>query len=99
MYVIQLFKNQGTEDIFNGKNTKNARKVCPQNLWKVSSRKLDQLDSAQSKDELLVPPGKQLESLCGNRKGQWSIRINDQYRICFEWRESGPDKVEIVDYH
>ncbi|MCH7764409.1 MAG: type II toxin-antitoxin system RelE/ParE family toxin [Candidatus Marinimicrobia bacterium] len=46
-----------------------------------------------------MPPGNQLESLGGNRKGQWSIRINDQYRICFEWRESGSDMVEIVDYH
>jgi len=97
--VIQSFRNQGAEDIFNGKNTKKARKVCPRDLWEIGFVKLDQLDSAQTKNELRVPPGNQLEALGGKRKGQWSIRINDQYRICFEWRESGPDKVEIVDYH
>ncbi|MGR3218429.1 MAG: type II toxin-antitoxin system RelE/ParE family toxin [Candidatus Anammoxibacter sp.] len=97
--MIQLFKNQGTKDIFNGKNSKNARKTCPQNLWQIASRKLDQLDSIEFLKELQVPPGNKLETLFGKRKGQYSIRINNQYRICFEWRESGPKRVEIVDYH
>jgi proteic killer suppression protein len=97
--VIQSFRNVGTEDIFNGKNTKAARKICPQSLWKVAVRKLDLLDSVESLDELSIPPGNRLEALAGNRRGQHSIRINDQYRICFIWTDVGPDDVEIVDYH
>jgi toxin HigB-1 len=60
---------------------------------------LDQLDSVVSLKELKIPPGNQLEALKGDRKGQYSIRVNDQYRICFKWQSSGPDNVEIVDYH
>jgi proteic killer suppression protein len=97
--MIVSFKNQATEDIFNGKNTKNARKLCPQSLWRVSARKLDQLDSVVKLEELKVPPGNRLESLSGNRKDEHSIRINDQYRVCFKWSESGPFDVEITDYH
>jgi len=97
--MIVSFKNQSTEDIFNGKSTKSARKLCPQSLWKVATRKLDQLDSVLNIEELKVPPGNRLESLSGNRKGEFSIRINDQYRICFKWSESGPFEVEITDYH
>ena len=97
--MIVSFKNQASEDIFNGKNTKNARKLCPQSLWRVSTRKLDQLDSVVKLEELKVPPGNRLESLYENRNGEFSIRINDQYRICFKWSESGPFDVEITDYH
>jgi proteic killer suppression protein len=97
--VIQSFKNVGTEDIFNGKNTTAARKTCPQSLWKIAVRKLDQLDSVSWLDELRVPPGNQLEALTQNRQGQHSIRINKQYRVCFVWSEQGPAHVEIVDYH
>ncbi len=97
--MIRSFKNLGTEDIFNGKSTKVARKACPQSLWKVAARKLDQIDSVTSLAELRIPPGNQLESLSGDRAGQYSIRINDQYRICFIWAETGPDEVEIIDYH
>jgi len=97
--MMVSFKNQATEDIFNGKNTKNARKLCPQSLWRVSARKLDQLDSVVKLEELKVPPGNRLESLSGNRKEEYSIRINDQYRVCFKWSESGPFDVEITDYH
>jgi len=97
--MIVSFKNQATEDIFNGKNTKNARKLCPQSLWRVSARKLDQLDSVVKLEELKVPPGNRLESLSGNRKDEHSIRINDQYRVCFKWSESDPFDVEITDYH
>ena len=63
------------------------------------ARKLDQLDSVSALAELRIPPGNRLESLSGDRKGQYSIRINDQYRICFVWIETEPDEVEIVDYH
>jgi proteic killer suppression protein len=97
--MIQSFKDQATEDIFNGKSTRVARKVCPQNLWKIAVRKLDQLDSVSSLDELRIPPGNRLEALSGERKKQFSIRINDQYRICFKWSETGPEGVEITDYH
>jgi proteic killer suppression protein len=97
--MIQKFKNKGTEDIFNGMNTKEARKTCPRSQWQVASRKLDQLDSVKFLDELRIPPGNKLEALSGNREGEYSIRINDQYRICFKWIEVGPDLVEITDYH
>jgi proteic killer suppression protein len=97
--VIRSFKDDGTEDIFNGKNTRAARRTLPQVLWRIAARKLDQLDSVKSLDELRVPPGNRLEALKGDREQQWSIRINDQYRICFVWAESEPDRVEIVDYH
>ena len=81
--MILSFKNGGTEDIFNGKNTKNARRICPENLWKIARRKLDQLDSVIELNELRIPPGNRLEALSGDRKGQYSIIINDKYRICF----------------
>jgi proteic killer suppression protein len=97
--VIRSFKGNGTEDIFNGQDTKAARRTCPHALWKVAVRKLDQLDSAVSLSDLRVPPGNELEALKGDRKGQHSIRINDRYRVCFVWTESGPDEVEITDYH
>lgn len=97
--MIGSFYDQGAEDIFNGLNSKVARKTCPKNLWRIAARKLDQLDSVERLEELRLPPGNYLETLKGNRKGQHSIRINDQYRICFVWHENGPEQVEIVDYH
>jgi toxin HigB-1 len=97
--MIQSFATTGTEDIFNGVDSKLARKTCPQSIWKVAFRKLDQLDSVVSLDELKIPLGNQLEALKGDRTGQYSIRINSQYRICFVWTPSGPDEVAIVDYH
>jgi proteic killer suppression protein len=97
--MIESFLDRATEDIFNGVNSKAARKSCPQKLWAIAARKLDQLDSVQSLEELKVSPGNRLEALAGNRKGQHSIRINEQYRICFVWGESGPSKVEVTDYH
>jgi len=79
------------------------RQESPQNLLnaflKFASRKLDQLDSIINLQELKIPPGNQLEQLIGDRRGQYSIRINDKYRICFIWTESGPDLAEIIDYH
>ena len=97
--MIASFANQGTEDVFNGENTKAARKTCPRELWSVAFRKLDQLDSVERLDELRVPPGNQLETLAGDREGQHSIRVNKQYRVCFKWTDAGPESVEIVDYH
>ena len=97
--MIVSFKNEGTEDIFNGKNTKAARQTCPETLWKIGARKFDQLDSVIKLDELRLPPGNRLEVLSGDRLGQHSIRLNDQYRICYYWSDSGPEQVEIADYH
>ena len=97
--MIESFKNQGTADIFDGINSKAARKICPESIWRVAIRKLDQIDSVTTIDELAVPPGNHLEKLSGEREGQYSIRINDQYRICIEWLESDAREVEIVDYH
>ena len=97
--MILSFKNKATEDVFNGKTTKVAMRLCPKSLWKIAVRKLDQLDSVLRLDELRVPPGNRLEGLSGNRQGQHGIRINDQYRICFRWTETGPADVEITDYH
>ncbi|AHK78606.1 Plasmid maintenance system killer protein [Ectothiorhodospira haloalkaliphila] len=97
--MIIRFKDRGTEDIFNGFGSKAARKVCPQSLWRVAARKLELLDSVESVEELRVPPGNRLEALSGERKGQHSIRVNEQYRICFAWTDSGPDQVEITDCH
>lgn len=97
--MIVSFKDKATEDIFNGKASRIARKACPQAIWRVAVRKLDQLDSIKSLDELKIPPGNRLELLSGDRKGLYSIRINEQLRICFKWSEPGPDEVEITDYH
>lgn len=97
--MILSFLNQGTEDVFNGKNTKQARKVCPASISRVAVRKLDQINAATSLDDLRAPPSNRLEALAGDRLGQHSIRINDQYRICFIWSDAGASQVEIVDYH
>jgi proteic killer suppression protein len=97
--MIVSFKDQASEDIFNGFNSKAARNACPKTLWRIASRKLDQLDSVLALEELKIPPGNRLEKLSGNRKAEHSIRINEQYRICFVWSEAGPVNVEIADYH
>jgi len=97
--VIRTFADPGTEDVFDGKNSAAARRTCPRSLWNVAYRKLDQLDSATEILDLRIPPGNRLEALRGDRKGQYSIRINEQYRICFRWTDAGPEDIEIVDYH
>ena len=97
--MIVSFKDKGTEDIFNGIDSKDARKQCPQTLWKVAQRKLDQLNAAYTLNDMTVPPGNRLEALQGERVGQHSIRINDQYRIRFLWTQESAEEVEIVDYH
>jgi len=97
--MIQSFSGRGTQDVFDGTNSKAAAKTCPPDLWAGSRRRLDQLDQAHVLEDLRVPPGNRLEALKGDRKGQFSIRINDQFRICFRWTDGGPSDVEIVDYH
>jgi len=97
--MIMSFKDKATKDIFDGVNSKQARKSCPQTLWRIASRKLDQLDSVTYPEELNLPPGNKLEGLSGDRAGFYSIRINEQYRIYFSWSDLGPSNVEITDYH
>ena len=97
--MIRSFRGVAAEDIFNGRASRVARQSLPQSLWRVAVRKLEALDSAEAVQDLRVPPGNRLEQLKGDRAGQYSIRINDQYRICFTWTEAGPEDDEIVDYH
>lgn len=97
--MIQSFRNKGTEDLFDGAATKAARKTLPQPLWDVAYRKLDHLQRAEVLEDLRKPPGNRLEALKGTRSGQHSIRINQQYRVCFTWTPQGPEDVEITDYH
>lgn len=96
---IVSFADSGTEAVFNGESTRAASRCCPETLWKVARRKLDMLNAVTQLSDLRFPPNNRLEALRGDRKGQHSIRINDQYRICFIWTDQGPAEVEIVDYH
>jgi len=93
--MIRSFKGQDTETVFNGCFVRRL----PKPVAVLAARKLNQLYAATQLDDLRVPPGNRLEALIGNRKGQHSIRINDQWRICFTWKDGGADAVEIVDYH
>ena len=97
--MIKSFRDRATEDVFDDSNTRRARRTLPRTLWRVAQRKLAYMDSAWELDDLRIPPGNRLEALKDDRVGQHSIRINDQYRICFEWTEGGPEGVEITDYH
>ena len=97
--MINSFRNRGIEDIFNGLDTRFARQICPRNLWRIARRKLDQINRVRELRELAIPPGNRLESLQGDRAGQYSIRINDQFRICFRWEEGDAYEIEITDYH
>ena len=92
--MIQSFRDKGTQALYEGRCPRQFR-----NFATVAERKLAQLDAAQTIDFLRAPPGNRLEALKGNRSGQHSIRINDQWRICFVWTDHGPAEVEIVDYH
>jgi toxin HigB-1 len=93
--MIQSFKDQATAELFQTRKTRRW-----QSIKAVSLRKLDMLHAAGHLTDLRVPPGNRLEALSGERKGQHSIRINDQFRICFVWKDhDGAHQVEIVDYH
>jgi proteic killer suppression protein len=93
--MIQSFDDPETLLIWSGQRSHKL----PGTIQAVALRKLRLLNAAARIDDLKVPPGNRLERLKGNRAGQWSIRINDQWRICFSWDDGGPGHVEIVDYH
>jgi toxin HigB-1 len=96
--VIRSFAGKTAEDIFHGADTREARKL-PKELWGAAKRKLDMLNAAADVNDLRVPPGNRLEKLKGDRSGQHSIRINDQFRICFVFSEGSASEVEVVDDH
>jgi proteic killer suppression protein len=93
--MIKTFKDEPTQNIY---RRQPSRKLPP-DIQQVALRKLRMINNAAALTDLRVPPANRLEKLSGDRAGQWSIRINDQWRICFEWRDSDAFDVEIVDYH
>ncbi len=93
--MINGFKDKETEKIFNGERSKKL----PGDIQQTTRRRLKYLNNAADVNDLRIPPGNHLEALHGNRKGQFSIRINEQWRICFTWNGKDADNVEIVDYH
>jgi len=93
--MITGFKDRETEKIWEGSTSRRL----PQDIQEVARRKLRMLNNAHCLDDLRIPPANRLEALKGKRKGQHSIRINDQWRICFVWSEVNAHNVEIVDYH
>ncbi len=97
--MIRSFRDQGTEDVFNGADTAAARRVCQRAIWPVARRKFDQLNRVREVRDLSIPPGNRLEPLRGTRQGQHSIRINDQYHVCFRWEAGDVQEVQITDYH
>ena len=97
--AIRNFKNKGTEDVNYGRSSKEAFKILPKELHRKAQVKLARLGAATSMQDLQEIRGNRFEKLKGDRKGQYSIRINDQYRICFGWENVDALDVEIVDYH
>jgi len=93
--MIKTFRNKDAERIF----TRQRVKRFSLSIQKLAQRKLDLIDGADIIDDLRTPPGNRLEKLSGNRKGQYSIRVNDQWRICFRWKSGHAMDVEITDYH
>ena len=96
--MILNFADKTTEDIFNGLDSKAARNI-PQMAWNVAARKLDMLNAAYDLRDLRVPPANRLEALKGKWAGRHSIRINDQYRVVFQWADGNAKDVLITDYH
>lgn len=92
---MKSFKDKEAEKVFLHRPTRRL----PESIYRVARRKLIMLEHAEILDDLRVPPGNRLHALGGSREGQYSIRINDQFRICFIWRDGDVHEVEIVDYH
>jgi len=97
--MIHSFAGVGTEDLFNGKDSKAARRACPTTLHRIAQRKLDLLNSVSRLEDLQFPPGNRLERLRGDRAGEHSIRINQQYRICFRWEDDGAADVDVNKHY
>ena len=97
--MIAGFADRGTEDIFDRVESPAARRTCPQQLWPTARRKMHTIDQAERLIELSFNRGNRLEQLRGDRDDQYSIRINEQYRICFTWQPGRATAVEITDYH
>jgi proteic killer suppression protein len=97
--AIVGFRNRATDDINYGRRSKAALRLLPGLLHDKARVKLARLHAAETLEDLASLPGNRLEKLAGSRAGQYSIRLNDQYRICFRWSSLGADTVEIVDYH
>lgn len=95
MFMIKSFRDKETEIIFN----RQLSSKLPQNIQRIARNRLVVLDASPELNDLRIPPGNRLEALKGNRKGQHSIRINDQWRICFKWSAGDAYNVEITDYH
>lgn len=93
--MLRSFADKETEHVWQRRRSR----VLDPNVQRVALRKLAILDAAEALEDLRIPPGNRLEKLNGDRAGQYSIRINQQWRICFEWSPAGPENVEIVDYH
>ena len=98
MHMIQGFGNQLAEDIFLDRQ-RQVRRQFPPELYRVARRKILYLHDAAELRDLRVPPGNRLEALRGNWQGYHSIRINDQWRVVFRWKEGNADEVQVVDYH
>ena len=96
--MIISFGDKATSDLFNGINSRAVRKI-PSNITKIALRKLDLLNAVEQLDELNISPGNRLESLKGDLKGFYSIRINNQWRIIFQWNNGNVSLVQIIDYH
>ena len=94
--MIRSYADAGTEDIFDGRNTKDARRQLPRELWPRACRLLDQLQRAHAVTDMAQPPGNRLERLTD---GRYSVRINDQYRVTFRWNEGAAEEVWCGDYH
>jgi proteic killer suppression protein len=97
--MIQSFGDHGTEDVFNGKPSRSSRKTLPVELHSRAFRVLDYLNRARSLNVLKCPPSNHLETLRGDLQGFWSIRINSQWRVIFQWHDNDAWNVKIVDYH
>ncbi len=97
--MIEAFADQGTRDIFEGTDSKAARRQLPKQLWGVARRKLDLLNRAVSMEDLKVPPANRLEKLSGELAGKLSIRINEQYRVVFRFEAGKASEVWVGDYH
>ena len=96
--MIITFLSESVRDVYDGLESKQARRI-PHSIWKTAQRKLDMLNAAHSLNDLKAPPANRLEALKGQLKGKYSVRINDQYRLMFEFRDGNAYEVDIVDYH